>query len=131
MSLFQPTPFQKDLIRGTLGRCPSCGKGHLFRAFLKVADNCDVCGEELHHHRADDLPAYLVVVFVGHLIVAMVLALEAGYPLAAWIELSIFLPLTLVLTLALLQPTKGAVVALQWHMGMHGFERARERRISL
>jgi len=62
-----------DLLRGLRGKCPNCGKGRLFRAFLKVADRCDRCGEELYHHRADDLPAYLVVVLVGHLVVAMAL----------------------------------------------------------
>ena len=48
----------------------------MFRAFLKVADRCDACGEELHHQRADDFPAYLVIVIVGHLVVPLVLHVE-------------------------------------------------------
>jgi uncharacterized protein (DUF983 family) len=32
------------LKRGLRGRCPRCGKGKLFRAFLKVDDHCSVCG---------------------------------------------------------------------------------------
>ena len=52
-------------------RCPRCGKGHLFRAYLKVADECDVCGEELFHHRADDMPPYIAIVIVGHIIVGL------------------------------------------------------------
>jgi uncharacterized protein (DUF983 family) len=120
--------FKTDLLRGLRGKCPNCGKGRMFRAFLKVTDRCDHCGEELHHHRADDLPAYLVVALVGHLVVAMALFVEADYALALWIEMAIFVPLTLGLSLVLLQPTKGAVVALQWHMGMHGFARAHEAR---
>jgi uncharacterized protein (DUF983 family) len=121
-------PFKTDLLRGLRGQCPSCGKGRMFRAFLKVADRCDHCGEELYHHRADDLPAYLVVALVGHLIVATALFVEADYSLALWIEMAIFVPLTLGLSLLLLQPTKGAVVALQWSMGMHGFSQAHEAR---
>jgi uncharacterized protein (DUF983 family) len=35
---------------------------------------------------------------------------------------------TLGLGLALLQPVKGAIVALQWALGMHGFEEAKIRR---
>ena len=54
--------------RGLLGRCPHCGEGKLFPVFIKTVDACEVCGEELHHHRADDLPAYLVVVIVGHIV---------------------------------------------------------------
>ena len=69
----------RPLVRGLRGRCPKCGEGRLFRAFLKVADNCPACGEEFHHHRADDFPAYLVIVIVGHIVVAMVLAVEAAH----------------------------------------------------
>ena len=60
-------------------RCPNCGEGKIFRAFLKVADNCSVCGENLSHHRADDLPAYLVIVIVGHIVVPIALWIETNY----------------------------------------------------
>jgi hypothetical protein len=55
--------------RGFRGRCPRCGEGKLFRAFLKVDNHCSVCGLDFTPHRADDLPAYLVIVIVGHLVV--------------------------------------------------------------
>src|SRR5204862_1075366 len=106
-------PLKTALRRGFTGRCPHCGKGRMFRAFLKVADHCDVCGEELHHQRADDFPAYLVIVLVGHLVVPLVLHVEMTYQPAYWIHAALFLPLTLALSLALIQPVKGAVVALQ------------------
>ncbi|MGY4417117.1 ribosomal protein S27AE [Bradyrhizobium sp. LB7.1] len=54
--------------RGFRGRCPRCGEGKLFRAFLKTADNCSRCGLDFTPHRADDLPAYLVIVIVGHIV---------------------------------------------------------------
>ena len=57
------------LKRGFRGRCPRCGEGKLFRAFLKVDDHCSVCGLDFTPHRADDLPAYLVIVIVGHIVV--------------------------------------------------------------
>src|ERR1700760_546675 len=69
----------KPVVRGFLGKCPACGKGNMFRKFLKVADQCPACGEELYHHRADDFPAYLVIVIVGHIVVAGTLAVEAAY----------------------------------------------------
>ncbi|HEY1709810.1 MAG TPA: DUF983 domain-containing protein [Rhizomicrobium sp.] len=125
MSLPIEEPLKSELLRGVLGRCPHCGKGHMFRAFLKVADRCDACGEELFHHQADDFPAYLVIVLVGHVIVALVLWAEATRAFSAWSEMVVFLPLTVLLSLALLQPFKGAVVAMQWRMGMHGFGAAR------
>jgi uncharacterized protein (DUF983 family) len=114
-------PLMTALLRGFRGRCPSCGRGHLFRAFLKVADACPACGEELHHHRADDFPAYLVILIVGHLLVPLILLVEINYHPAYWIFLALFVPATLGLSVGLLQPVKGAVVALQWRTGMHGF----------
>jgi len=124
-------PLKTALWRGLAGRCPNCGKGRMFRAFLKVADKCEVCGEELFHQRADDFPAYLVIVIVGHLVVPLVLHVEMTYQPAYWIHAAMFLPLTLGLVLLLIQPVKGAVIALQWHAGMHGFEESKKLRGSL
>lgn len=124
-------PLKTVLWRGVTGRCPNCGKGRMFGRFLKVADRCEACGEELHHQRADDFPAYLVIVLVGHLVVPLVLHVEMTYQPAYWIHAAIFLPLTLGLALALIQPMKGAVVALQWHAGMHGFEESKKLRNSV
>ena len=115
--------------RGFRGRCPACGDGRLFRSFLKVNESCSECGEELHHHRADDFPAYLVIVIVGHIVVPLVLAVETHLAPSYWIHLALWLPLTLGLSLTLLQPIKGAVVAVQWFLGMHGFEPAKLARI--
>ena len=123
-----PVSTREALWRGLRGRCPCCGKGHIFRAFLKVADRCEVCGEELHHHQADDFPAYLVIVLVGHIIVPLVLLVETDFSPPTWVHLALWLPLTLGLSLALIQPVKGVVVALQWAFGMHGFEAAKARR---
>jgi uncharacterized protein (DUF983 family) len=108
--------------RGFRGRCPRCGEGKLFRAFLKVDNNCSVCGLDFTPHRADDLPAYLVIVIVGHIVVPMALFVETDYSPPVWLQLAIYLPLTLVLSLALLQPVKGAVVGVQWALRMHGFD---------
>ncbi|MEW6642767.1 MAG: DUF983 domain-containing protein [Pseudomonadota bacterium] len=108
--------------RGLRCRCPRCGEGKVFRAFLKVADHCSVCGEDFSHHRADDLPAYLVIVIVGHIVVPLALWIETNYAPPVALQLAIYLPLTLVASLALLQPVKGAVVALQWAFRMHGFD---------
>src|ERR1700758_4795696 len=110
------------LKRGFRGRCPRCGQGKLFRAFLKVDNNCSVCGLDFTPHRADDLPAYLVIVIVGHLVVPLALMIETEYSPPIVLQLAVYLPLTLVLSLVLLQPVKGAVVGLQWALRMHGFD---------
>jgi uncharacterized protein (DUF983 family) len=74
-----PVSFPKALWRGFTMKCPNCGQGHLFGRFLKVVDNCEVCGEDYTPQRADDLPAYLVIAVVGHLVVPALLAVEMAY----------------------------------------------------
>lgn len=119
-------PPKRDLwqamLRGLRGRCPNCGEGRLFRAFLKTNDSCPHCGQDLHHHRADDLPAYLVIIIVGHILVPIVLMVETNFAPPMAVQLAVWLPLTLVMSLALIQPVKGAIVGLQWALRMHGFE---------
>jgi uncharacterized protein (DUF983 family) len=110
-----------SLRRGFSGRCPYCGQGKLFRAFLKVADRCDVCAEDFSHQRADDFPAYIVILIVGHLLVPIALVVETEFSPSYPVQLAVWLPLALVLSLALLQPVKGAIVGLQWALRMHGF----------
>ncbi len=107
--------------RGFFGRCPHCGEGKLFRSYLKVEDRCAVCGEELHHHRADDLPAYLVILIVGHIVVGAFMGMEAMTDWPGWVHLSIWVPITLIMSLALIGPIKGSIVGLQWAYYMHGF----------
>jgi uncharacterized protein (DUF983 family) len=108
--------------RGFRGRCPRCGEGKLFRAFLKVDDHCSVCGQDFTPHRADDLPAYLVIIIVGHIMVPLALMIETNYAPAVALQLAIYLPATLIASLLLLQPVKGTVVGVQWALRMHGFD---------
>lgn len=111
----------RSLLRGARGRCPACGTGALFDGFLTVRPTCRVCGEEFHHHRADDLPPYLTILIVGHVVVSGLLLTERLLAPPMWVEAAVWLTITLVLSLALLRPLKGAVVALQWALRMHGF----------
>lgn len=111
-----------SLFRGIRSRCPSCGSGPLFRRFLKVDDRCPACGEDLHHHRADDMPAYIVITIVGHIVVPLAFAVETAYRPDYIVHLLLWLPLLVGLSLFLLQPVKGAIVGLQWALRMHGFD---------
>ena len=108
--------------RGFFSRCPNCGKGHLFRAFLKVSDQCEVCGEDFTHQRADDAPAYFVMLIVGHIVVPLMLLVETELTPPYWVHAVIWAPLTLIMALGLIQPVKGAIVGWQWAQQMHGFQ---------
>src|SRR5690606_18901428 len=104
-----------------LGRCPRCGEGRLFRALVNTLDHREHCGEENHHQQANDVTAYLVVIIVGHIVVGAFMGVEATTTLSTLQHLAIWLPATVLATILLLQPVKGAVIGLQWANYMHGF----------
>lgn len=103
------------------GKCPACDRGSLFTSYLKVHDQCVSCGEELHHHRADDAPPYFTIFIVGHIIVGGVLLFERFFAPETWVHLTIWIPLTVILSLWLLPIVKGGLIGLQWALRMHGF----------
>jgi uncharacterized protein (DUF983 family) len=107
--------------RGFRCKCPSCGEGKLFYNYLKVVDQCPVCGEDMHYQRADDAPPYLTIMAVGHIIVPGLFIVEKLFKPAIWVHMATWLPLTLILSLVLLPMFKGAVIGLQWALRMHGF----------
>ena len=117
----EPVSLAQAMWRGFKMRCPNCGTGRLFGRFLKVVDHCPECGEELFHQRADDFPPYIVIVLVGHTVVPLALTLEMEYAPPMWLQVAIWGPVTIGLALGLIQPVKGAIVAIQWYGQMHGF----------
>lgn len=117
-----PRPLWPAMLRGLRCRCPNCGQGRMFRAFLKVVDRCAVCGTELFHQRADDAPPYFVILITGHIVVPLALVTETELSPPFWVHAVIWGPLTLGLALGLLQPVKGAIVGWQWANYMHGFD---------
>ena len=114
-------PVAAALRAGAAQRCPACARAPLYRAFLKVHDTCPRCGEALHHQRADDAPAYFTMAIVGHVVVGGLLALEQNLAPPSWVQLAIWMPATVILSLVLLPRIKGMLVALQWALRMHGF----------
>jgi uncharacterized protein (DUF983 family) len=102
------------LRRGLAGRCPSCGKGRMFRSYLKVHPHCESCGLDLAAFRSDDAPPYFTILIVGHIVLPAILMLERVVELPLWLLAAIWIPSTLALTLGLLPRVKGAVIAVQW-----------------
>ena len=109
------------LWRGFRGKCPNCGSGPMLKGYLKVRDHCPVCREEFHHHRADDGPAYLTILIVGHLMAPML-----GFVFFQWqpeplVLFTGFAIGTIALSLYLLPRLKGAMIGFQWAKRMGGF----------
>jgi uncharacterized protein (DUF983 family) len=110
------------LRNGLRCRCPRCGQGKLYRRYLKLVDRCDSCGLDLSAARADDLPAYIAITIVGHILVLGLLHFQSdsGF-IEPWVYLLGMCVAAVGLPLLLLPSIKGAVVAMQWSQRMHGF----------
>ncbi|SLN37515.1 hypothetical protein AQS8620_01379 [Aquimixticola soesokkakensis] len=120
------SPAERDvktsLLRGWRRRCPSCGSGAMLKGFLKVRDACPVCDEDLHHHRADDGPAYLTILIVGHLMGPLLLWAFVEFRPEPLVIVAIFTTGCTALSLYLLPRFKGAMIGFQWAKRMHGFD---------
>jgi uncharacterized protein (DUF983 family) len=115
-------PRGQSVARGFACRCPHCGEGNLFRAWMKPVETCPVCGEDLSHQRADDFPPYITMVLTGHILVPLMLAGQMLTDFSVMTYLAIYLPITVISVFGLMQPVKGAVIGLQWALRMHGFD---------
>ena len=114
-------PAWPAIRRGFVGRCPKCGKGALLHSYLKVNAACPTCGEDYSHQRADDGPAYLTILIVGHVMAPLMYYVFVEWRPEPAVMATFFTIGTAILSLVLLPRLKGAFVALQWAHRMHGF----------
>jgi uncharacterized protein (DUF983 family) len=100
---------------GLRGRCPRCGEGRLFDGFLELAPRCERCDLDYAFADAGDGPAVFVVLIAGFAVVGSAVLVEAAWRPPYWLHAVLWLPMLLILTLGLLRPLKGLLVALQYH----------------
>lgn len=112
---------KQAIWRGWRKKCPCCGTGPLMKSYLKVRDTCTVCGEELHHQRADDGPAYLTILVVGHLMVPFFHFGYVRFRPDPMVFSAILAILAVAMSLYLLPRFKGLLVGVQWAKRLHGF----------
>ena len=112
-------PSVSPLHAGFAGRCPRCGEGALYDGFLDVADGCTVCGLDYSGQDSGDGSAFFIIMIVGFVVVGMALAAEVMFAPPVWLHMVLWLPLSLILTLAMMRPAKGILIALQYKYGIH------------
>jgi uncharacterized protein (DUF983 family) len=105
-----PSPF----VSGLTCRCPRCGKGRLFSGFLQVAPRCEACGLDFAFADSGDGPAIFVIFVVAPVVIVLAFIFEALVHPAPYVHLIVWIPVTILLSLALLRPFKGTLVALQY-----------------
>ena len=105
--------------RGLLGRCPNCGQGRLFKGYLSVQPHCEACGHDLARYRADDGPAYVTILLVGHLVVAPLLCFRFIWTWNPVLVVALTCSGVLAATLALLPRVKGGFIGALWALNSH------------
>jgi len=105
------------LTRGLRRKCPNCGEGALFSGYLTVKPTCDHCGHDNSRYRADDGPAYVTILLIGHLLVAPALIFPIIWEADPLIVAPIAISVATAATLAMLAFVKGGFVGLMWASG--------------
>ena len=117
-----PVRIWPAIARAVAGKCPACGRGKFFRSYLHQVENCSSCGEHFGKIHADDGPAWLTIIIVGHLVVPSALYAETVFRWPLLMSITVW-PLTaLALTLAVLPRAKAVFIAAIWAMKAPGFE---------
>ncbi len=111
-------PLIPSILRGLKQRCPACGKGALFWRYLKVNERCPSCDHDLARYPADDGPAYLTILLVGHLVVAPLLLFPIVWESPPLYSIPILLTALLTVTLLLLPRVKGGWIGLMYALGV-------------
>jgi len=115
-------PLPRSVFRGLAGRCPACGQGRLFWKYLKVNGRCEHCDEDLARYPADDGPAYLTILLVGHLVVAPMLFFPIVWRSDPHYSVPIILGVLAAVTLMVLPRIKGGWVGLMYALGVKDTE---------
>jgi uncharacterized protein (DUF983 family) len=115
-------PLTSSVFRGLAGRCPSCGRGKLFWKYLKVVGRCDTCDEDLARYPADDGPAYVTILLIGHLVVAPMLFFPIVWQAKAIYSVPIILTALAVVTLCVLPRIKGGWIGMMYALGVKDTE---------
>ena len=93
----------------------------MFARFLKPTPACGSCGQRWDLSRADDFPAYIVILLLGHIMVPLVIEVNAALAIPLGLQAILWPGLAIILAALMIQPAKGAVIAFQWTRRMDGF----------
>jgi uncharacterized protein (DUF983 family) len=116
--------FRTAALYALRGRCPCCGKGKLFRSYLKQVDSCSECGERFADIRADDAAPWLTIILVGHILLPLVMAFVLIDTLPAWAAATICAVILAAMSLLILPRAKALFIAILWHTGAPGSKAA-------
>ena len=108
-------PLARPLLQtAMLGLCPKCGAQTLFRRGASFAKHCAACELDITCFDVGDAAAPFLILIVGAVVVVGAIWLELSRSPPWWVHVLVWVPLTVVLTLAALRFAKAMLVALEY-----------------
>ena len=86
----------------------------MFSGFLSVAPRCGVCRLDYSFADAGDGPAVFVILIIGFIVVGLALWMEVSVNPPLWLHFTLWIPLTIILSLGALRLIKGLLITLQY-----------------
>ena len=87
-----------------------------------MVPGCEACGLDLSAQDSGDGPVAFIVLLVGFAVLIAALIVEVRYAWPIWLHFLVWLPLSVLLCVALMRPLKGALIALQYKHRRHEFD---------
>lgn len=106
------------VFNGLRCRCPKCGEGKLYPAFIEQVDVCGHCGEPLGTYNVGLLLPFVVIMTVAHVLIAVILAMEVSGKNSSGTYLTVLVPLSVIIPFALLRSVKGGLIGILWARGL-------------
>lgn len=103
--------------KGIKCRCPRCGKGKLFHHYIEQVENCGNCGEPLAYYKVGLFLPLIVITLMVHIIGFVMLEMELSGHGSPLVYLYVLVPLSIIVPLAILPSSKGAIIGLLWARG--------------
>lgn len=100
-------------LAAAFGRCPACGKGRLYRSYLKIADSCDRCGVNFKAADTGDGPVVFVILIAGFMACAGLFYSFIALNWSMTRLLVVWPAVAVVVSLILMPMLKGLMVASQ------------------
>jgi uncharacterized protein (DUF983 family) len=100
--------------RSFFGFCPNCGKGKLLKNYIGQIDHCAHCHESYIDIKAEDGPAWLSIILVGHILAPLLLIYEPDAIWPEWVSMTLWPSLAAILSLIILPRAKGLFIGMIW-----------------
>ena len=96
------------------GLCPRCGARGLFSGVVAFAPRCRQCGLDFSAYNVGDGPAAFLTLILGAISVGLAVWLQLAFDPPLWVQMLVWIPVALILTLLALRLAKAALLGAEY-----------------